>query len=58
MGCEIVSIDHLKKFKKKDKILFMPLAWNFFPEIKAKIQAARTNPDDHFIRYFPEVEVQ
>jgi 2-polyprenyl-3-methyl-5-hydroxy-6-metoxy-1,4-benzoquinol methylase len=57
-GYEIVSIDHLKKFKRKDKILFMPLAWNFFPEIKSKIQAARSNPNDLFIRYFPEVEVQ
>jgi hypothetical protein len=56
-GCEIVGIDHLKKFKKKDKILFMPLAWNFFPEIKSKIQTARVNPNDLFIRYFPEVEV-
>lgn len=54
----IVSIDRLKKFKAKDKILFMPLAWNFFPEIKAKIQSARNNPNDMFIRYFPEVEVQ
>lgn len=57
-SCPIVSIDHLKKFKKKDKILFMPLAWNFFPEIKAKIQSARSNPNDMFIRYFPQVEVQ
>jgi 2-polyprenyl-3-methyl-5-hydroxy-6-metoxy-1,4-benzoquinol methylase len=57
-GCAIVGIDRLKKFKRRDKILFIPLAWNFFPEIKSKIQAARTNPDDLFIRYFPEVEVQ
>ena len=57
-GCKIVGIEHLKKFKRKDKVLFMPLAWNFFPEIKSKIQAARSNPNDMFIRYFPEVEVQ
>lgn len=57
MGCEIVGIDHLKKFKRKDKILFMPLAWNFFPEIKSKIQTARSNPNDMFIKYFPEIEV-
>jgi 2-polyprenyl-3-methyl-5-hydroxy-6-metoxy-1,4-benzoquinol methylase len=57
-GCAIVGIDRLKKFKRRDKILFMPLAWNFFPEIKSKIQAARTNPNDLFIRYFPEIEVQ
>jgi 2-polyprenyl-3-methyl-5-hydroxy-6-metoxy-1,4-benzoquinol methylase len=56
-SCPIVSIDHLKKFKAKDKILFMPLAWNFFPEIKSKIQSARKNPNDLFIRYFPEIEV-
>jgi 2-polyprenyl-3-methyl-5-hydroxy-6-metoxy-1,4-benzoquinol methylase len=56
-GCSIVGIDRLKKFKAKDKILFMPLAWNFFPEIKSKIQVARTNPNDMFIRYFPEVEI-
>jgi len=56
--CAIVGIDRLKKFKRRDKILFMPLAWNFFPEIKSKIQAARTNPNDLFIRYFPEIEVQ
>jgi 2-polyprenyl-3-methyl-5-hydroxy-6-metoxy-1,4-benzoquinol methylase len=56
-GCAIVSIDNLKKFKVKDKILFMPLAWNFFPEIKSKIQSARSNPKDLFVRYFPEVEI-
>jgi SAM-dependent methyltransferase len=56
-GCAIVGIDSLKKFKAKDKILFMPLAWNFFPEIKSKIQAARNNPNDMFVRYFPEVEI-
>jgi len=56
-GCAIVGIDCLKKFKAKDKILFMPLAWNFFPEIKSKIQSARSNPNDLFVRYFPEVEI-
>jgi len=56
-GCAIVGIDSLDKFKAKDKILFMPLAWNFFPEIKSKIQSARSNPNDLFVRYFPEVEI-
>lgn len=56
-GCPIVGIEYLKKYKSKDKILFMPLAWNFFPEIKSKIQTTRTNPKDLFIRYFPEVEI-
>jgi SAM-dependent methyltransferase len=56
-GCAFVGIERLKKLKAKDKILFMPLAWNFFPEIKSKIQTVRNNPNDLFIRYFPEVEI-
>ena len=56
-GCAIVSVDHLNKFDADSKILFVPLAWNFFKEIKSKIQGARTNANDRFLRYFPTVEV-
>lgn len=56
-GCNIVSVEHLNKFNKDNRLLFVPLAWNFFKEIKSKIQTARTNSNDRFLRYFPEVEV-
>jgi hypothetical protein len=56
-GCAIVSVDHLSNFDADSKLLFVPLAWNFFKEIKSKIQTARTNVNDRFLRYFPEVEV-
>ena len=56
-GCPIVSVDHLKQFDADSKILFVPLAWNFFKEITSKIQTARTNVNDRFLRYFPTVEV-
>ena len=56
-GCAIVSIDRLNDFNSNDKILFVPLAWNFFNEIKYKIQKARINSNDRFLRYFPNVEV-
>jgi len=56
-GCAIVSIDHLDQFDIDSKLLFVPLAWNFFPEIKSKIQNARSSPNDLFIKYFPTVEV-
>jgi hypothetical protein len=56
-GCAIVGIDHLNKFDADSRILFVPLAWNFFKEITSKIQTARTNANDRFLRYFPEVEV-
>jgi 2-polyprenyl-3-methyl-5-hydroxy-6-metoxy-1,4-benzoquinol methylase len=53
----IVSLDYLSKQGEDVKLLFVPLAWNFFKEIKSKIQSVRTNPNDYFVKYFPEVEV-
>ena len=59
LSIPIHSIDDLdsKKFKK-EKILFVPLAWNFYSEIKNRILAKRANPDDRFLRYFPQVLVE
>ena len=54
----VVGIDLLQKYTAGDKILFVPLAWNFFAEIKTKILAVRKNPSDKFLRYFPEVTVE
>jgi hypothetical protein len=56
-GVPIVSIDYIQKQGEDAKLLFVPLAWNFFKEIKSKIQTARTNSNDRFLRYFPTVEV-
>ena len=53
----VVSIDHLSNYNNNDKILFVPLAWNFFKEIKGRILKHRTNSNDRFLKYFPEVEV-
>jgi SAM-dependent methyltransferase len=54
----IVSSDYLATLDKRDRILFVPLAWNVFKEIKQKIIQQRSNPDDRFLRYFPEVDVE
>jgi hypothetical protein len=40
------------------KIAFVPLAWNFFDEIKSKIQQRRTVSNDVFIRYFPNLNIE
>jgi hypothetical protein len=56
-NCEIVSIDCLNDISSDNKILFVPLAWNFFKEIKYRIQTVRNNSNDKFLRYFPNVEV-
>jgi SAM-dependent methyltransferase len=54
----VVGIDILQNYKNDDKILFVPLAWNFFSEIKSKILAARKNSNDRFLKYFPEVTIE
>ena len=53
----VVSSTHLKLYND-ERILFVPLAWNFFAEIRTKIKAQRDNADDKFLKYFPEVTVE
>jgi len=45
----IVSSDVLKTFTEDDKILFVPLAWNFFKEIRERIITKRNNFNDVFL---------
>jgi hypothetical protein len=45
----IVGSDVLKTFTEDDKILFVPLAWNFFKEIRERIIAKRNNFNDIFL---------
>jgi 2-polyprenyl-3-methyl-5-hydroxy-6-metoxy-1,4-benzoquinol methylase len=53
----IVGIQRLLEIRDDEKVLFIPLAWNFFDEIKERILGARRVVDDRFVRYFPEVSV-
>jgi len=39
----------LKSFSEDDKIMFVPLAWNFFDEIRKRILAQRDNSNDKFL---------
>lgn len=50
----ILSVDSIKN---DESIVFIPLAWNFFEEIKSKIKSIRNNHNDMFITYFPKVEI-
>jgi hypothetical protein len=54
----IVSIDYLDKFGEDDTIIFIPLAWNFYEEIRARIQQKRNNLGDRYVKYFPEVDIE
>lgn len=47
----------IAEFSANDKIVFMPLAWNFFTEISKKIKNIRDIKQDVFLKYFPKVEI-
>jgi SAM-dependent methyltransferase len=53
----IVSIQKLSEIRDDEKVLFIPLAWNFFDEIKERILSVRRVQEDKFLRYFPKVTV-
>jgi SAM-dependent methyltransferase len=49
--------DTIKEFSSNDRLVFMPLAWNFFTEISKRIKAERDIKQDVFLKYFPKVEI-
>lgn len=54
----VVDIDSLDAINFNQPIMFVPLAWNFYSEIRQRILAKRRVDRDRFIRYFPEVRVE
>ena len=50
----IVSAENIDNLSRT---LFVPLAWNFFTEIRSKIKQRRNNDQDRFITYFPSVKI-
>jgi hypothetical protein len=55
---KISSVDVLSQYKDSDKILFVPLAWNFYKEIRMRIKNVRDNKNDRFLKYFPIVIIE
>jgi 2-polyprenyl-3-methyl-5-hydroxy-6-metoxy-1,4-benzoquinol methylase len=53
----VVAIDMLDECRDVN-IAFVPLAWNFFNEIKGKIKTNRDRKEDAFIRYFPTISIE
>ena len=58
MNIPIKSADFIKTYNEYDKILFVPLAWNFYNEIRERILNVRSNKNDKFLRYFPSVKIE
>ena len=57
MDIPIHSSEKLLELNEDDKVIFIPLAWNFFKEIKTRIEAKRQNQNDLFVKYFPTLQV-
>lgn len=51
----VVNSNYINELEDDDKVVFIPLAWNFYDEIVKKIRAIRNNKDDMFIKYFPNI---
>lgn len=54
----VVSSEYLKQFRGDDRILFIPLAWNFYEEIKRKIRDIRVGSSDVYMTYFPTIKTE
>lgn len=55
---EIKSPDILIGMDPSLKVAFIPLAWNFYPEIKKRIKGVRNSKSDIFITYFPKLIIE
>lgn len=54
----VVSSDYIKNLLADSRVVFVPLAWNFYAEIVKKIKHVRDNKEDMFLRYFPEIRTE
>lgn len=50
MTIPIVSLNQLNDISIGKKVVWIPLSWNFFKEIKENINTKRNNPEDKFIQ--------
>lgn len=41
----------------EEDLIIIPLAWNFFEEIKSKVEEIRKDKKTSYLTYFPEVEI-
>jgi 2-polyprenyl-3-methyl-5-hydroxy-6-metoxy-1,4-benzoquinol methylase len=57
MSTPVVPIGKLDDYTDT-KVAFVPLAWNFFTEIRKNIKNKRDREGDVFIRYFPKINIE
>ena len=57
MSTPVVPISILDQYAET-KVAFVPLAWNFFTEIRKNIKGKRDREGDVFIKYFPTISIE
>jgi 2-polyprenyl-3-methyl-5-hydroxy-6-metoxy-1,4-benzoquinol methylase len=57
MSTPVVPIGKLDDYTDT-KVAFIPLAWNFFTEIRKNIKNKRDREGDVFIKYFPTISIE
>ena len=56
-GSNIPVYSSDKLLEEENDVFFVPLAWNFYDEIRNKIRSLRPNKKDKFIKYFPKLKI-
>ena len=54
-GSDIPVYSSQKLATEQNNVVIVPLAWNFFDEIKAKAKSLRPGFTDTYVRYFPSL---
>lgn len=52
----IKPMSELSQYSFIESLCIVPLAWNFFDELKAKVKAKRRGFSDVYVKYFPNFE--
>jgi hypothetical protein len=55
MNTSIFGPEKINEIPEDAKVVFVPLAWNFYSEIKSRIISRRKNKNDIFVKYFPNL---
>jgi 2-polyprenyl-3-methyl-5-hydroxy-6-metoxy-1,4-benzoquinol methylase len=58
MNIPIFGPEKINQISQNDKVVFVPLAWNFYSEIRNRITERRKNDNDFFVRYFPNLMLE
>ena len=56
-GSQILIKDSSELKKINRKLYILPLAWNFYSEIRKKVKSIRPNKEDRFILCFPRIKI-